>query len=299
MLDRLNFLLGEALIALRRNPLMTFAAVSTVAVSLFLLGGLGYIYYRLTGTAEYFEKRFELRVYLKDGVTTTQVQQTARSLRAISGVSTAVWLPADKMWERQRQLNPNTPDVPNPYPEAFRVTIKNLRDTDRVIRDIRQIPTVGAEPSDIGYMADEIRFYEGLLRAVRWVGLTLGGLLFVTAGLLIYNAIRLTILSRRLEIRIMRLVGASHLTVYAPFMIEGIVQGILGGAVATGLLALADYAVRTGIESQIGRVITQGGETWVPPSLPFGLVFVVLASCGALYGLLCSSLAMRTPLRFR
>jgi cell division transport system permease protein len=108
---------------------------------------------------------------------------------------------------------------------------------------------------------------------------------------LIYMAIRLTVLSRRLEIRVMQLVGASRLTMQVPFLFEGIVQGAVGGLWATFMIWVAHQVL-------VGYVATFQSIDSVP-ALPVSAFLGVLVGAGALYGLLCSSLAVNTPLKYR
>jgi len=107
----------------------------------------------------------------------------------------------------------------------------------------------------------------------------------VTAGVLIFNAIRLAIISRRIEIRIMRLVGASPVTVYFPFLIEGLLQGAVGGTFSAVLLLLA----QEGFRRQLAAMTTNATLQPFPLALAVGL----LAGAGAVYGLFCSALALR------
>ena len=87
MLDRFEFLVGEAMVALRRNGLMTFAAISTIAVSLFLLGGLGYAYLRIEEFARTLPSKFEMRVFLREGTNYAQITETATAIRQMPGRS--------------------------------------------------------------------------------------------------------------------------------------------------------------------------------------------------------------------
>lgn len=291
MLDRVEFLIGEALVAMRRNGLMTFAAVSTVAVSLFLLGGLGYVYLRVTDYANTLPGKFEMRVFLKDGTTMDQIRRTAEDIRDIDGVATCNWIPRDKAWQRLQKENPGlTEGLENPLPDAFKVTVKDLSTSDQVVESIRLLPAV--EPvNGVSYLKDDQQFVDQALRLIRWLGSVFGGLLFLTGGVLIYNAIRLTILSRRLEIRIMQLVGASHLMVRVPFYIEGMLQGALGGVIATFMVLAGNQLVIRFVQSLKTDVAA--------PSFPLGLCLGSLTFVGAVYGLACSLLAFRSPLRFR
>lgn len=290
MFDKIGFLLSEAFTALRRNGLMTFAAVSTVAVSMFMLGGLGYVYYRTMQYAEILPGRFEMRVFLREGTTKRIVEDVAPRIRAIPGVKAATWMPSDKVWEREKLSAPDlTEGIENPYPEGFKVIIEDLASYDLVAMKLRDMPEV--DPDGITYLQQEQRLVDQILRLIRWLGGFLGGLLFLTGGILIYNAIRLTVLSRRLEIRIMQLVGASRLTVQVPFLIEGIVQGAAGGFVAFLLLSTGQALVLNFLRTL--------DALSAPPQFPFLLAAGVMTGAGAVYGLLCSSFAVREPLRYR
>ena len=290
MLDRIFFLLGEAFIALRRNGWMTFAAISTVAVSLFLLGGLGYVYLQVANAAQNMTGRFELRVMLKDGSKNFEISKTAADIRAIPGVKPVNWIPRDKAWQKFLTETPEHQkyvDIENPYPDSFKVILSDLKQTDQVIAKIKSFPAVSAD--EIQYLKSEQNLYVQIQAIVKWLGTALGGLLFVTGGILIYNAIRLSVLSRRLEIRNMQLVGASFLTIRIPFYIEGMVQGFVGGLLAT-LLLRAGHAV---VDARVTQIWT------TLPVFPTTTFLGILCAMGSVYGLICSMVAVRAPLRFR
>lgn len=291
MLDRIEFLFGEAFVALRRNGLMTFAAISTVAVSLFLLGGLGYVYWRVAQYAQTIPGKFEMRVFLKDDATQADVQKTAQQLREIPGISGVNWIPKDKAWEAKKKQDPSLMDTyENPYPEAFKVRVQDLAESDRIADQIRALPTVTRD-GGVVYLKEEQDFVDNALRLVRWLGAVFGGLLFLTGGVLIYNAIRLTLVARRVEIRIMQLVGASHFTIRVPFLIEGLVQGALGGLVATFMVLASNQVIANFILS----LKSDAGM----PQFPLWVAMGSLCGAGAVYGLLCSVIAVRGPLKLR
>ena len=289
MFDRLQFLIYEALIALRRNGLMTVAAVSTVAVSLFIVGGLGYAYVRLSAFADTLPSKFELRVFLNDGTKLPQISDTAQTIRRMPGVAQVVWMPRDVEWRKERAKYPHdTEGLENPLPDALRVTLAKLEGADSLVASIKHLPTV-LEVTDDPYSRGAVL---GILNLLRWLGGVLGGLLFLTGGILIHNAIRMTIIVRRREIRIMQLVGASQLIVCTPFLIEGVLQGLLGGCVATLLVWSADKVFIRYAEKniQLSASATQ---------FPAGAILIVLCGAGAVYGLCCSGIAARGPLKLR
>lgn len=299
MFDRLEFLLGEALVAMRRNFLMTFAAISTAAVALFLLGGLAYIYLRVSQFASDVSGKFEMRVWLKEKpadangpaitFTAKDIPPIISRIRAVKGVKTAVWVPKEKEWEKMKQDDPRmTQGIEiNPLGQSFKVVLSDLSVAGSVEDEISGMKEV----EDVLYLKDEQEMTDQALGFVRWMGGGLGSILIITAAILIYNAIRLTILARRREIRIMQLVGASKFTVRTPFLIEGLIQGAVGGTIAALLIRAA--------QSVIERQTEAMHFTMHIPTFPTGFAIALLATIGGLFGMLCSYLAIREPLRYR
>jgi cell division transport system permease protein len=293
MFDRFEFLIGEAIVALRRNGWMAFAAVSTVAVSLFLLGGLAFAYMKASDFAEKLPGKFEMRVHLRMNATADDIKETAAQIRALDGVQEASWIPRDKQWEVYKEQNPSiTAGIEeNPLPDAFKVVLNDLSKGDAVAENISRLRAVAEGPKGVVYLRQEQQFVQDLMTVFRNVGGALAVLLTVTAWILIYNAIRLTVQARRLEIRIMQLVGASRLTVQIPFMIEGIIHGILGGVAAAVLLQ--------GAYTAFGQLLANITASASLEPFPLGTVTVALCGLGIAYGLVCSAIAVRRPLRYR
>lgn len=296
MLDKIEFLISEAAKAFRRNGLMAFAAISTVAISLFLLGGLSYAYWRLSTYAQKtLPTQFTMQVYVKDGTTKPQITEMAQQIRAIPGVAEARYVPKDLAYKRFLEEN-GIPDFEHegdmvPIPDMFVIRLAEISDENAsdVQSQLAALPTTAR--NGVRYLVNEQRFVDQLLKLLRVLGTVIGGLLFSTAGILIYNAIRLTIVSRRLEIRVMQLVGASRFTIQVPFLTEGVVQGAIGGAVG----ALILYATHALLDQAL---IGYEAFGTLPP-FPLYPVSGVLAVIGAAYGFFSSYLALSSPLRYR
>lgn len=291
--DRIEFLISEAFVALRRNALMTFAAISTTAVALFLIGGLGYVYTQLNKSTEAEAGRFEMRVFLKDGTKRADIQEMAKALRGINGVAKVVLIPKEAAWQKYKEEHDQamTAGIDNPLPDSFKIVLTDVSKAPAVKDEIVKMPEVLPE-NGVQFMQEVQELMSGLRRLIRWLGVVLGGLLLVTGGILIYNAIRLAIISRRREIRIMQLVGASHFTVQTPFILEGAIQGFLGGAIASLLLWPANIVVERYVHTNLSNVKDF-------PAFPLWNILYTLGFVGAVYGVLCSILAVREPLRYR
>jgi cell division transport system permease protein len=290
MLDRIEFLISEAVSAMRRNTWMTFSAVSTCAMALFLLGGIAYVYATVDRYAQTLPGRFEVRVFLQEGASPAEISAAAAQIRAIDGVASAHWIPREQAWRKMRaQMPAQTEGLENPLPDGFNIRLEDLERADAVVARLRALPFV--PPDGVSYLHEERQVIAHLLTLLRWLGAGLGGLMLMTAGVLIYNAIRLTIVARRREMRIMHLVGANRATIVTPLLIEGVLQGALGGALAGVLIGSAHAGV-----TWVMQTHTAFGQAAPYPWLHYS---AFMALTGAIYGLVCSGLAVRDPNRLR
>jgi cell division transport system permease protein len=295
MLDKIEFLIGESLKIFRKNSLMAFAAVSTVAISLFLLGGLGYSYYAIFNYAKVtFPRQFTMRVIAREGVSSGALHETADKMRRLPGVSHVVLIPKELAYPkfvRDMGLTDMQEEKDVPIPDVFQVTLSDISEDNSAVvgEQIQAMPTI--EKNGVRYMEAEQRFIDQLLRLLGVLGGVVGGLLFITAGVLIHNAIRLTVISRRLEIRVMQLVGASRFTIQLPFLFEGCIQGAVGGVFAGFLLWTTNQL--------LGQAIIGFDVFGTMPDFPIWPVVGVLAAAGTIYGFFSSLMALSAPLRYR
>jgi cell division transport system permease protein len=290
MLDRARFIWSETLTSLRRHGMLQVAAVSTACVALILLGSVGMMLYKLDAIAQSLPREFEMEVFLKPTVPrarTLELQQHLRTMPEVAGVQL---VPREQAWEEEKRRYAkeiNLSDLPNPLPDKLIVRTHQPE----------QLPQVGARlraHPDVDEVLDQRETLEQVLsvaRLVRWLGLSLVSLLMLSAFVLIYNAVRLTILARQLEVRIMALVGATLRTIRTPFILEGMVQGGLGGMVAAMLVLLgagllSDYMLR------LWPFLND-----LPPGAPATLVLLGLPALGMLMGGLCAWWASRRFIR--
>ncbi len=287
--DKLEFLLSEAFVSLRRNHLMTFAAVTTAAMALFLIGGLTFSYLGLAGYAATIESKFEMNVFVRDDASPEESQALGKKLSKLPGVKSVVYKTKKEVWEDFVSENPNLTkglEIENPMPDTYTVFFSDLKLAPKAAEAAKKLPEVS--PSDgIQYMGEEQALIEQLMGAIRWTGAVLGPIMLLTGGVLIYNTIRLTMVARRKEIRIMRLVGATKSTVLTPLFVEGVVQGLVGAILATGVLWLAFSLVRTLMARTMPLVEIGPFPAWK--------VVFLLGLVGSLYGFTCSYLAVKEP----
>jgi cell division transport system permease protein len=248
---RAQFVLSEVWIGLRRNLTMTVALVVVVAISLSLLGtGLMFVK-QVDNTRAYWQSRVQLSIYLcspgtlggtcKNGsVTPAEIATIQQELKANKDILSATFVSQAEAYQQFRQeFASNEPIVKytasNQIPASFEVRLKNTEaDALPVSQVVDGYPGVAEVVDDSTILSGFYKLLDGARNAVVIIAI----FLLVAAILLVANTIRLSAFNRRRETSIMRLVGASNFYVQLPFLMEGMIAGLFGWLVATGLLIL-------------------------------------------------------------
>ena len=247
---RAQFVLQEIWIGLRRNLTMTVALIVVVAISLSLLGtGLLFIK-QVDSTRTYWQGKVEVSIYLctaqsvsvqckQNGPSTaaqrTQLQQT---LTAMPQVANVTYETQAQAYSRFKQEFSNSPSFVNTVqqgdiPDSFQVKLKNPQtDYGAVANAVSNKAGVDSVIDDRSILDKFYKLLDGARNAVVIIALVL----LIAATLLVANTIRLSAFNRRRETGIMRLVGASNFYIQLPFLLEGVIAGLIGWAVAAGLL---------------------------------------------------------------
>jgi len=249
---RAQFVFSEVWIGLRRNLTMTVALIVVVAISLSLLGtGLMFVK-QVDNTRAYWQSRVNLSVYLcsagtlggtcdKNGpVTRSEITTIQQELKNNKDVVSAVYVSQPAAYKQFKQMfAANGPIVKytssDQIPSSFQIRLKNTEaDALPVSQVVNGYPGVASVVDDSSILGGFYRLLDGARNAVVIIAI----FLLVAAILLVANTIRLSAFNRRRETSIMRLVGASNFYVQLPFLMEGMIAGLFGWLVATGLLIL-------------------------------------------------------------
>lgn len=283
MWDKITFILQETWANLRRNGLMQFAAVSTATVALILLGSVGMALYKLDAVAQAMPRQFEVQVFMRENLTREQVLEFQKQLEAKPEVARVSLKTKEEAWAEEKQrYSVNLSDLPNPLPDKLIVATHEPEQTAALTKWMRAQKTM---VDDVLDDQTTLQTVMSIAKFVRWVGFTVSTMLILSALVLIYNAIRLTVLSRQTEVRIMALVGATLRTIRLPFMLEGAVQGGVGGLLAS-LLVLLGARTASNYVMQAWPFL---GE--LPGGAPVWMVCCALVSLGVLMGGLSASWA--------
>lgn len=233
-----EYYVQEVLRSLRRNNWMTFAAVGTVAVSLFILGVFLILALNMNRAASMLESQVQISVYLKDDLSEDAEQDVGAKIKALQGIESVKYVGRDEAKERlserlgEQKYLLDALGEKNPLPNAYEVTV---RQPDMVETAAKQIERMdGVESAKYGQ--DVVEHLFDITRLVRLFGVLLILLLGGATIFIIANTIRLTVFARRREIAIMKYVGATDEFIRWPFVLEGIVLGCIGGVISALVL---------------------------------------------------------------
>ncbi len=232
---------------LRRARGGTWLSVFSIALSLWLVGLFFLGAWNGWQMLQSLKNRLEMQVFLLDTVSLEDAHQLRKQLLAIPGVDSVAFVSKyDAMQQFQKEFGENILDVlgDNPLPASFRIQLKPAYHSRQKVTAIMEKIKKYPEVEDVTYRYDLLTLIEKYLKIFFGVGMLLGGVIAVVSLVLISNTVRLAILSRREEIQIMRLVGATPGFVRRPFLVQGFYLGFLGTVLALFFLEVVLWGVR-------------------------------------------------------
>jgi cell division transport system permease protein len=244
----LAFSVGRALQGIRRNALMSLAAVATMALMLLLLAGFWLLQAGLAAGVAYVEEKVEIVADLRDvagadAVLVVQAEAVAADVAALPQVSAVRFVSKDEALARFRarlrergQMDLTGYLDRNPLPASLEVSLVDPRDYQAVVDLLSSREEVVDNVVEVQQLIDRLTSVTDVLRTGGLVVLVVVGFVVL---FIIVNTIRLAVVARREEIEIMRLVGASDAFIRWPFIFEGAFVGLLGAATALLVLGLA------------------------------------------------------------
>jgi cell division transport system permease protein len=291
-MGRVLFFISEGLRALRRSAAPSLAAIVTVTVTGLLLGVLIPVLQTTGGKTEEVRDQVGLRVFLTTGTpyTLQQVTELETQLQEIPHVKEVEFVSKDEGLailgerlesENKEDLTEQLPGAHNPLPDSFNVKPDDL-DNLPAVRAAITPPDESGKPAPISPIIDEVNdsrdeadSIRSVTGAVKWFLVVIGLLLLAASLLLVGNTIRLSIYARRREVEVMRLVGATNWFIRWPFMVEGLACGLIGGAIAVGILFLGKATVVDPLADSINLISTD--DTIAFGKLAFLLLLVAMS----------------------
>jgi cell division transport system permease protein len=296
---KLGFFLHEALRSMRRNAVPSFAAMASIVVTVLVLGVFIPVVQATTGAANAVRSRVLLDVYMKtDATPADNTRVKALLVDKTPHVKSVQFVSKQQAYQTERKRDPEAYSLlgSNPLPDTFRVTPDNPDNINQV-RDALAPTTAAGGRTLVDPAIDSVRDRKDettkILTATRVIKLIMGLLallLIVASILLISNTIRLSLFSRRREVEVMKLVGATDWFIRLPFMIEGVFLGALGGVTAILLLAVGKIALVDPLERDFALIAA-------PRTINFVALAVLLLGASVGVAAAGSGLSLRRFLR--
>jgi cell division transport system permease protein len=291
LLRALGYSIEEAVVELWRNRLVNLVSIATIAVSLFILGIFLSISANLNEVMEGWASRVQITLYL-DGADGSE-ESLRRLLAKSPEVESFEFVSREAAIARFRSYFPELEALPdlletNPLPASFEVSVAQAYRAPEQVHAFAKRLGSAEGVSEVDYDLLWIDRLTSIIGLTRILGLAVGAALVLASIFTIFNVIKLTVYGRQDEIGIMRLVGATHAYIRGPFLVEGILQGGLGGLLALLFLYVSHEFLLTEALRSFQLLPAASWVRFVPPS-----TWLLIVAGGMLVGLLGSLLSVR------
>jgi len=284
---------SEAWDGLRRNPGLSLLSAASIGVSLYVLGLFLLLAFNLNLFVDALGRETQVQVYLKSNAAPEDVERLRAELSTDPAVASARHLSSEEARKRFQDTFPTLRDLSrriggDPFPASFELEMREgYRDRDaldRIVKSYARAPGVEDVRYDLGW----VERLGGMVMLARRGGYGLGALLALAVMATVGAVVRLTVLARREEIEIMKLVGSTAAYIRGPFLLGAAAQGLAGGGLAFGILRLT---YRLLLRSEIYRAnpfmaIVAG--RFLPAEIS-----LLLVAGGALLGFVAALLSLR------
>jgi cell division transport system permease protein len=303
-MGRILFFFQEALRAMRRNGAPSVAAIITTVVTVVLLGVLIPIFQTTQAKSNEVRGQLNIQAEVFPDATKAELVQLRESLRALPHVETVAFITKARALEelretlgveKARELTSQLHE--NPLPASFRITPDDAAYLGSIKTALNETTAGGAKKISpvLGRTferQDASKQIEKVTSALKIVLTIITALLVLASLMLIGNTIRLSIYTRRREVEVMRLVGATRWFIRWPFMIEGVIVGFIGGLVAILILWLGKLTIVDPLSSSFSFLAAQNSST-----LTFPAMIVILFAASVLVSTLGSGITLRRFLK--
>jgi len=230
-----GYLVKEGTRSLWVNRLMSTAAIGVLAACLILVGAAGLFAANVSSIVSYFEDENEIVVFLEDGIDQKGVDDADMKIRMMDNVSESIFVSNDQALQEQMEkygeyawLLEEYEGEANMLPHAFRVKVKNLEKLEETSQQLLDMPEV----QEVRVPTEVAHTLLGIRRIVSWCGFIIVLILLTVSLIIIANTIKITVFNRRKEISIMKYVGATDSFIKLPFVVEGLLLGLISALLA-------------------------------------------------------------------
>lgn len=301
LLTTIQRITKTALISLWRNRWLSLAATLVMILTLFTVSFFTCLLLMVNSTTTMLRSKVDISVYFNDSVSNDQIFSIENTLLTRSDIKSVDYVSKEKaleIWRSQNtdntQLRDIINDAYNPLPRSLEIKTDQPEDLEGVntfLSSVDYKPLI----KEISYRKNK-DLVDRLIKIttfIKYVGWILSGLFVIISVLIIYNTIRLTIYARSEEIEIMKLVGASDWYVQGPFILEGVVYGILAAIISSLILYLAAQLFLPAAGNYLGVT----NVSTLISNISFFAIIVIQLLVGIFLGTLCSVFAVKKHLK--
>jgi cell division transport system permease protein len=273
---RVKYVLNEVLVGLWRNVTMTIAMIITMTVSLFALGASVLLYMQVNQMKDFYYGEIEVSIFLREDVTDPQREAINQAIDSNPLVESKTYETREQAFQKFRELWRDSPDfiesvTPDSLPESFRVKLKDPEKYGDFAKQIEGQQGI----QDIVDQRELLNKVFDIFNAIQLGSLIAAVIMAGAALLLVGNTIQVAAYSKRREVAVMKLVGASNWFIQAPFVLEAVVAGLIGAILSFIALFVGKVVVLDGRLQALTNVLTP-----IPDS-NLWLMLPLLAAVGA------------------
>jgi cell division transport system permease protein len=254
---RMKYVLSEVMVGLWRNVTMTIAMIITLAVSLTMLGASALLFLQVNSMKDAYYDKIEVSIFLTSEVTDAQRANLDEQLKEDPLVKSFYYESKDQAYEKFKRLFADAPDLvnavkPDGLPESFRVQLKNPE-------KFKEVSDRYATSEGVEEIIDQQKLLSrlfGIVGSVQTMALVAASIMAIAALLLVGNTIQVAAYSKRREVAVMKLVGASNWFIQAPFVLEAVFAGVIGAVIGFGALVLGKWLLIDGSLKDLTSVLT-------------------------------------------
>lgn len=253
-INTVNHFISDAFKSLRRNKTICFASIITVIITFFVLGIFVLITKNVGLALNDVQSKVELKVFLKDDIKLIEQREVEIKLHELPGVKDVQYESKEQAFTSFQESTKDNKGLlegysleKNPFPASFIVKLADPSDAEAVTNAVKDLPGV----ESIGNQQDLINTITKVVNGVKVVGAVLFIILVGVAIFLIMNTTKLTVYSRRREVGIMKFVGATDWFIRWPFIIEGMIIGLIGSVISTFFVFLVYKGFVSWISSKV------------------------------------------------
>lgn len=290
-------ILKQGFTGMWRNRMMSFASIGSVTAVLMILGITLILILNINNISNVTKEKFdEIHVYLNDDIEDQQIHKLGETIKELDGVFTVIFQSKEQalqimkeQWDEEGYLLEGFEEE-NPLPNSYIIQLEDISYADKVVEHLEGYSSV----EEVKYYKDIVDKLMSVAKFIRLGGLILIAVLILISVFIISNTIKITVAARKREISIMKYVGATNGFIRGPFIIEGLLLGLIGSILAVVFVNYGYKYLFTVISERLYILFT---VYLVPYEMVYNDVMIISLAIGMGIGVLGSIISLKKFLK--